>query len=327
MSSMKQDKKEKEDDCIVSMHSSWGLSTPSSPGVPAPVVATARGESEPLLTLRMIYSDMQPIEVRTSHTVAALLLGPGSRAENFMFDNGVKQTNGVAVLWGLWYFGAILGGLVVAQLLPKSFVWASLLMLPLPIVTVALLSTDLLAEVVYGLDLYIIYILQFALFVDGIFYCNADHRIVFWVCYLPTMVASGLVDAYPAKYRAFFAKLFFSASLVILIIWNCLMYFKWNAFGTTFKLSNISFNLHHVSDQATLGVFYCRHLYVSTFRADYFVMIKSDVLTGHQEIAVHSKKTAEGKDISYGVIQDDPHRASSVRMQPDRVIEHDISKV
>jgi len=229
---------------------------------------------------RYVYSDMVPREVKTSHTVAALFLGEGSWAEHLMFEVGVKNPYHTSVIWGLWYIGAIVSLAAVGGFLSKTFVWASLLMLPLPILTVLLVSTDLLKELCTSMDLYIIYILQFAFMVDGVFYCKQDIRRVFWYCYLLTMIASGLVDAYPAKFRAFFAKLFFWNAIGILAVFNALLFFKWEAFGDLTKLANVSFTLHHISDQLTLGVFYCRHIYCSTYYPNYFVMIKAEVLTG-----------------------------------------------
>jgi len=224
-------------------------------------------------------ADMEPTEVRTSRTVAAVFLGEGSHIERAMFEIGVRSRAAQGVLWGMWFLGTFVGLLVVAETLPIHFVWMSFLMLPLPLVTVCLLSVDLLSHIFVSLDVYIILILQFAFFVDGIYFCRADRRFVFWCCYLPTMCAALFVDAYPAKYRHLFAKLFFIASLVILVTWNLLLIFKWKAFGTSLKLINISFALHHISDQATLSVFYCRHIWASICNFDHFVMIHAPVLT------------------------------------------------
>lgn len=239
--------------------------------------------TESLVRSREIYSDMTPKGISTKHTVAAMFLGEDSSIEHMMYVAGVKNQQMQGVLWGMWYIGAITGMLTVAEVVPLACVWASLLMLPLPVVTVLLLSTDLLKEILISMDLYIIYILQFALFVDGIFYCGADLRRIFWYCFAPTMIASGLVDAYSAKYRPLFAKLFFSASICVLVSFNGLMIFKWQVFGSAGKLVNISFTLHHVSDQLTLFVFYCRHLWCSIFRPDHYVMIKADVRTRRHE--------------------------------------------
>lgn len=233
--------------------------------------------------IRTIFSDMVPREIKTTRTVAALLLGENSKAEHYLFTVGVKNQTATSILWMMWYIGAILGLFTVGRALPLYFVWGSLLMLPLPIVTVILLSVDLVEEICGSIDVYIIWILQFALFVDGIYYCHVDLRVVFWCCYLPTMIVSGLVDAYPAKFRPLFGKLFFSAMLVILLVWNCFLVFKWEVFGDPTKLTNVSFALHHVSDMLTLLVFYARHLYCSMKRPDYYAMIKADVKTGRQE--------------------------------------------
>jgi len=241
--------------------------------------------TESLVRHREIYSDMIPIQISTKRTVAASFLGEDSSVEALMYEVGVRNQHMQGVLWGMWYIGAIAGMLAVAEVVPVTCVWASILMLPLPVVTVLLLSTDLLAEILISMDLYIIYILQFALFVDGIFYCQADLRRVYWYCFCPTMIASGLVDAYSAKYRPLFGKLFFSGSICVLVSFNCLMIFKWQVFGSpgSTKLVNISFILHHASDQLTLFVFYCRHLWCSVFSPEHYVMIKADVRTRRHE--------------------------------------------
>lgn len=241
------------------------------------------GVTESLVRSREIYSDMIPKGISTRNTVAAMFLGEDSQIEHMMFEAGVKNQHMQGVLWGMWYIGAIIGMLTVAEVAPLGCVWASLLMLPLPAVYGLLLSTDLLGEILISMDLYIIYILQFALFVDGIFYCGADLRRIFWYCFAPTMIASGLVDAYSAKYRPLFAKHFFSASICILVSFNGLMIFKWQVFGSAGKLVNVSFALHHISDQLTLFVFYCRHLWCSVFSPEHYVMIKADVRTRRHE--------------------------------------------
>lgn len=268
---------------------------PGSVGHAATVPANAQKASPSLMDLsasmpllkksrtRRICPDMKSIAVKTSHTVASVILGELSYAEHILFVVGVKNKYATGALWCLWTIGAIVGLLAVGQALPLNFVWVSTLMLPLPILTILLLSVDLLHELMQSMDVWIISILQVALFVDGIYYCRADIRRVFWYCYLPTMISSVLVDAYPAKYRPVFTKLFFVSALVILVVWNCFMIFKWEAVAVN-SLNNIAFTLHHVADQFTLLVFYIRHLCCSFYRPSYFVMIKADVRhVGHEE--------------------------------------------
>jgi hypothetical protein len=268
----------------------------------------------PLIVKRVMFSDMTPIEIDTQKTVAAFFLGQGSSTEAFFFSLGVKNRIATGVLWTLWYIGAVIGLLSIARVLPEGFIWASVLMVPLPVVMTLLLSVDLLREVLSSMDLYVLFILQFAFFVDGIYYCKADIRRLFWYCYLPSMVASGLVDAYPAKYRAFFAKLFFSAAVCILIAWNCLLIFRWQVFGTkpSQKLTNISFALHHFSDQATVLLFYFRHLYRSVWHPSYFVMIKGEVLTTREKLECSVEIDEDGKEREHHFL---PHerRRSEVR--------------
>lgn len=263
------------------------------------------GPSTPLLSdrelrHRVIYCDMSPCDISTRKTVASLLLGEGSKTEEHLFHMGVRSHHAQGVLWGMWFVGAAIGLFAVADAIPVGFVWASLFMLPLPVVTIMLLSVDLVCQLAASMDMYIIYILQFALLVDGIYYCNADLRRIFWYCYVATLFASGLVDAYPAKYRALFAKLFFSSALCILAIWNFFLVFKWEVFGSHAKLVNISFTLHHLSDQLTLGVFYSRHLFCSILWPDHFVLIKADVRTGLR--SVYRKDTEDSAGLGAPVI-------------------------
>merc|ERR1719408_151442 len=173
---------------------------------------------------------MEPREVSTSHTIASLFLGEGSSAEHFLFAIGAstKEMAGATyLLWAFWYIGAIMGLAAVGGFGDPRMVWGSFLMLPLPVLTILLTSVDLLYELVCTMDLYIIYILQFALLLDGILYCRVDHRSIFWYCYAPSTIASALVDAYPAKYRSFFGKMFFSNAIAVLAIFNALLVFKW----------------------------------------------------------------------------------------------------
>jgi len=264
------------------------------------------------LNIRTMCSDMLPTEVRTSNTVAALFLGEDSRAEQALFEIGVRSRGAQKIMWGLWFTGAILGLLVVGEVLPLHLVWVSTLMLPLSLVTTLLFSVDVLRSLCSSLDLYVLLILQFAFFVDGIYYCLADKRCIFWCCYLPTAISSLFVDAYPAKFRGVFAQLFFSVNIGMLVIWNLLLAFKWHIFWTPKGgMMNMSFMLHHVSDQVALGVFYCRHLWVSTFNPEYFVMIHASVCTKHDTVEV-SYEIEDGMEVCRAFI---PCRKSEVKLQ------------
>lgn len=266
------------------------------------------------LKARTMEADMQPIEVRTSASVTAYILGEDSNVEGMMFEIGVKSKAGQGLLWSLWFVGACVGLLGVAEALPIHFVWGSLLMLPLALVTTLLMSRDVLRGLFKSLDVYVLGILQFAFFVDGIYYCGADLRSIFWACYLPTMFASLLVDAYPAKYRDVFAKLFFSASLIILIVWNLLLVYKWKAFGDFHKMVSLTFLLHHIADQLTLLVFYCRHLWVSSFTPEYFVMIHASVCTRHEQLEF-DYDVEDGHEVIHAWA---PQRRSEVILQSSR---------
>jgi len=268
----------------------------------------------PSLKIRTMECDMQPMEVRTTKTVAAMILGEASDTEGMMFAIGVKSRAGQGLLWSLWFIGACVGISVVGEALPMHFVWVSLLMLPLAMVTTFLMSCDVLRSLFSSLDVYVLGILQFAFFVDGIYYCGADRRSIFWGCYLPTMFASLFVDAYPAKYRDVFAKLFFSASLIILIIWNLLLVYKWKAFGNMSKMVSQTFLLHHIADQLTLLVFYCRHLWVSTFTPEHFVMIHASVCTRHEQLEM-AYEIEDGMEVVRAWA---PQRHTAVKLQSGR---------
>jgi len=234
----------------------------------------------------MIYSDMVPREIQTTHTIAACVLGEHSHSEALLYDICVRNTVATTILWLMFAAGAFVGILVVAEAIPKSFVWVSLLMLPLPFAAFMLLNADLYKEILSAMDVHVIYILQVALVVDGIYYCGADHRIVFWICYLPSMVTSGLIDAYPAKYRPLFSKAFTGCHIAILLAWNAFLLFKFKVVGDTVgKLKDVSFLVHHVADQATLLLFYFRHLWSALYHPNCFIMIKADVFTDRADLS------------------------------------------
>jgi len=249
------------------------------------------GAESSLLNERIIYSDMAPQEVRTEFTVASMFLGEGSRIEAKLYQIGVRDQLSTSIVWGLWFTGCATGLLVVGGMLPLGFIWASTLMLPLALVEILLLSRDLVDRILFGFDVYILLFLQIAMVFDAVVALKGSQKTIFWYCYLPTVFGSAFVDAYPAKYRALFAKIFFSASICVLVCWNFL-YFLWYT-GQKFNLSMI---IHHVSDQTTLFVFYIRHIYVSFFRPGHFVLIKGDVCTRRESVQV-SKDLETGKQI------------------------------
>jgi len=249
------------------------------------------GAQSDLLSVRIIYSDMAPQEVKTEFTVASMFLGEGSRIEAKLYQIGVRDQLSTSIIWGLWFTGCATGLLVVGGMLPLGFIWASTLMLPLALVEILLLSRDLVDRILFGFDVYILLFLQIAMVFDAVVALKGSQKTIFWYCYLPTVFGSAFVDAYPAKYRALFAKIFFSASICVLVCWNFL-YFLWYT-GQKFNLSMI---IHHVSDQTTLFVFYIRHIYVSFFRPGHFVLIKGDVCTRRESVQV-SKDLETGKQI------------------------------
>jgi len=271
---------------------------------------------------RVLYSDMQPVEISTRRTVASLFVGEGSELESVMFHLGVKSDNCRVVLWGLWFTGAFVGMFAVGRFVPLGFIWASLLMLPLPFVALLLMSVDLIRELLSSMDIYIITILQVALFIDGLYFCNVDIRSLFFFCYLPTMAVSGLVDAYPQKFRPLFALLFFGSALAVLFFWNYLLIFHWMVFGDSLKdvlkWKGLAFTLHHVSDQVTLAVFYSRHVWCSIFRNEFFVMIKAEVLTRRELVESVIDVEDNGEEVEHFYLKDDDEkhhrRAAEVRM-------------
>lgn len=233
---------------------------------------------------RSIYTEMAPYQVSTTRTVASMIFGESSFIESRLYHYVIRDEVSNGCLMLTWLTGAIVGMLVIGRSIPLNFVWVSLLLIPLPILTMLELSVDLLRKLFVSMDLWILYILCFGLVVDGIYYCRADLRSVFWLSLIPSMFASGVVDAYPAKYRPKFGLFASSMAIILIVCWNLTLIFKWRQFGSMDDLLAVSSILHHTSDQLTLFVFCCRHLWCCIQHPDYLVMIKADVRTGHMPI-------------------------------------------
>jgi hypothetical protein len=242
---------------------------------------------------RVIYSAMTWKEVNTHTSFAGLIFN--EEIEACIYGFCARSHIFTGAVWAVWSIGCITGLLVVARVLPLRFVWASLLMLPLPVVILLPMSVDLLREIWCSMGVYIISMLQFALIVDGVYFCHADERKVFWYCLAPFLLSACLVDAYPSKYRSFVGTLFFASAIAILIVWNALLIFRWEVLGDKGQLglAKTSYLLHHASDQLTLVVLYSQNLYAAVFHPDRLTLIKADVVSGHKTIT-----SAEGSFIA-----------------------------
>lgn len=223
---------------------------------------------------RIIKPIAQARRVRTKRTVASLVLGQGSVAEAHLFQWGARDGLPLRTLWVTWYVGLVAGFLALVEAVPSYCVWAATLMVPLPLVTSALLSKDLVLEILCELDFYLIQILHAVGLSHGLIHTWHDERRVFWFLYLPSLIVAPLVDAYPAKYRPRFLQLYFVGMLCILVGWN------------VFELHERS--LHHftyvVGDLATLSLFYVRQIYAATWHKDNFVLISCAMYTALERV-------------------------------------------
>ncbi|CAK0850656.1 unnamed protein product, partial [Prorocentrum cordatum] len=147
-------------------------------------------------------------------------------------------------------------------------------MVPLPLVTVSLLSKDLVLEILRELDFYLIQILQGVALLHGLVETWEDERRAFWFLYVPSLVVAPMVDAYPAKYRPHFLQLYFVGMLCILV--------GWSAFELSKK--SLHFFTYNVGDLATLSLFYLRQIYAATWQQDSFVLISCAMCTAHERV-------------------------------------------
>lgn len=255
-------------------------------------------------TWRIIKPIAEARRVRTKRTLASLALGQGSQAEARLFQWGARDGLPLRTLWAAWYVGLVLGFLALVEVVPAYCVWVAALMIPLPLVTVALLSKDLVLEILHHLDFYLIQILQGVALTHGLLETWEDERHVFWFLYLPSLIVAPLVDAYPAKYRPRFLQLYFTGMFCILVGWN------------VFELSkrSLHFFTYNVGDLATLSLFYLRQIYAATWQKDNFVLISCAVYTALERVNLSTM--GSGLQPEPQTIRVAPPRSYSFRTYP-----------
>merc|ERR1711971_357668 len=99
-------------------------------------------------------------------------------------------------------------------------------MLPMPIFVAAVFSIDLLRNLVQEFECYLVLFLQMNIFTTMIILCP-DTRSVFWVCFLPSMLVSTFMDAYPSKWRPVFSRMFFLGIGFVYLLWLGILCFGW----------------------------------------------------------------------------------------------------
>lgn len=243
--------------------------------------------------MRIIEPVMEPYVVRTEKTIAAIFFGVNSRPERWLFHLGVRDKRCQVSLFLSWFIGVSIGSLVLADILPPICEIGCLLALPLPLVSWLLLSTDLVVKICHELELWIIYLLQ-AVLVTHAFLAlthvrgghgghgwHWDSKIFAILSVIPFMLVGGLLDAYPAKYRATFEILFFSGATYIFVVWNALIVFEHHSLDPVTS---------QIGDNVTLLLFYMRHIWSAIAKPELLGMIKSDVDSIHEEVSYTEDK-------------------------------------
>lgn len=236
-----------------------------------------------LCMIRVLDPVKRSRRIETKRTVAAWLLGEGSKLENTLFRWAVQNWKTSRMLWSLWLTGLAFGLLTLLEWIPVSLVYLSMLMLPLPGFSSLVLSVDLLKDVFEQFEFYLISLLQVALATAAVLMLP-DQRAVFWFCYSPTMVIATFIDAYPQRYRCRFSRMFFSAMIAILIFWTLSLTFRLIQYtDREFKFANLEGRLATVSSHImlTLTAFCCKNLFFAFCKPDHLVIIRNATRTLH----------------------------------------------
>jgi len=227
--------------------------------------------------VRVIEPMMDPVIVRTSKTVLAIFLGEGSQTEAMFFAVGVKNTTAQIVLWVLCYIGLIFSMLVLAEQVPNYCLFGCMLALPLPAVAIPLLSADIIAQVLCELEFWLVCTLQMQMvyFILKEYYTEEYHDRWTVNCFavatcLPFMLTMGLIDAYPAKYKAHFQLCFAGGATAIFFAWNSLIVFKHGNWAPV---------THRIMDSVALLVFYGKQIKVAVTCPDAFNVLTSSLHT------------------------------------------------
>lgn len=258
---------------------------------------TEHDENEPLLSdrsspciehvqSRVAAPEKGVMLVRTRRTLASVIFGERTRV-NRWFRRFMSNSTVIYVLFVLWYTGASLGLLALTPFVPRACVWASVLMLPLPLLAFLVLSKDLVGQCLVELEFYIMMALQTVLLICAVALLR-DRRCVFWGCLAPMMGIACLVDAYPARYRAIFAKCYFTGLTVVFVIWNLMLILNWCAWTPRFyRVGHIEGSIAACSftTQSTVLVYFLRHLGCAFLHQDRFVLIRSHMITRIEELS------------------------------------------
>lgn len=266
-------------------------------------------------SIRILEPVKRSRRVETKNTIASTLLGKGSRLENLLFRMAVQKFWTSRLLWSLWLAGVGLGLSSLIKWIDVNFVWCSVFMLPLPGFTVMVLSMDLVLEVLTQFEYYLITSLQVFLATASAGMLH-DRRIVFWACLMPSMLIATLIDAYPHRYRRIFSVMFFSAMQGMLLFWGAALTFR------LVPLTDSWFDIAYLegkvasmccSSMVTLSAFCCRHLFVSIWKPDQFVLILGSVRTVKVHVKAELNQGEDGNLQATYVRMDRRHSALSVR--------------
>lgn len=245
---------------------------------------TAGGARE----IRVVEPARNITRVETKDTVASQVLGKETRMENLLFKLICRDNVSSSMLWLLWWVGFFGGEFALLGLMPRPCIWLSILMVPIPTLAVLMLSTELVKDCIAEFELYVVSVLQFV-WLSCVFTMMADWRNVFFVSYVPTLVVAGFVDAYPAKFRSRFTKLFFLGKSCVLVFWDSLLVFdlvrvydrRWHVGHLAGTTSAVSF-----TTSITLLLFCYRHLKTAHKKPDLLVLIKSPMRSRHADVKV-----------------------------------------
>lgn len=219
--------------------------------------------------------------VRTARTLFTVAVGQDSAVGRQFHRWFVRDSKVIIVLFVLWYAGALLGVLALTPVVPRNCVWASLLMLPLPLMSLLVLSKDLVLQIIAELEFYVLTALQTVLLACAVGLLR-DKRCIFWWCFAPTMGISCLVDAYPARFRSMFAKCFFTGTTLIFLAWNLMLVFRWCQWKASYyHVGYVTGSMAACSftTQTTVLIFFIRHLACAYWHEDRYVLIRSHIRT------------------------------------------------
>lgn len=141
-------------------------------------------------------------------------------------------------------------------------------------------------QVLVELEFYVVMILQSVLLAAAVLLLR-DDRCVFWWCFAPTMCIAGLVDAYPARFRALFSQCFFAGVTTVFVMWNLMLVFNWcNWENRLYHVGHITGSVAACSftTQSTVLLFFLRHFFCSFVHQDRFVLIRSHIRTRIAEL-------------------------------------------